>query len=258
MNGPIAQDALLSFALPSSNALRPSKSRRLTSLPSVAPTVRPLPFTARTISGSGLFHSDFGWMPTSAPNPTADIGCDLVKISASGPMPTSRYCDQAPCRISASFTLRRLGRAGADLRQVVADHGDDFAAHGLRLRRVAARLFLDDPFQRAGDERDAGGLERLQVARRQEPRQRRVARVRARNWRARRRSRPDAAAGRRRGSRPPDRRGPTTGSTSRRRPTGRRCRRPARARARVRRAPPRRRGRPASRLQRPPAGSGER
>jgi hypothetical protein len=28
--------------------------------------------------------------------PTADIGCDLVKISASGPMPTSRYCDHAP------------------------------------------------------------------------------------------------------------------------------------------------------------------
>ena len=41
MNGPIAHDALLSLALPSSSALRPSKSRRLTSLPSVAPTTRP-------------------------------------------------------------------------------------------------------------------------------------------------------------------------------------------------------------------------
>ena len=74
MNGPIAQEALLSFALPSSSALRPSKSRRLTSLPSVAPTTRPVSLTASTISGSGLFHSDFGWMPTSAPVPTADIG----------------------------------------------------------------------------------------------------------------------------------------------------------------------------------------
>ena len=26
--------------------------------------------------------------------------CDLVKISASGPMPTSRYCDHAPCATS--------------------------------------------------------------------------------------------------------------------------------------------------------------
>src|SRR3546814_17688331 len=41
MNGPSAAEALLSFALPSSNAERPSKSRRLTSLPSVAPTASP-------------------------------------------------------------------------------------------------------------------------------------------------------------------------------------------------------------------------
>ena len=54
MNGPIAQEALLSLALPSSSALRPSKSRRLTSLPSVAPTVSPRLFTASTISGSGI------------------------------------------------------------------------------------------------------------------------------------------------------------------------------------------------------------
>jgi len=38
-NGPIAQLALLSLALDSSSAERPSMSRRLTSLPSVAPTI---------------------------------------------------------------------------------------------------------------------------------------------------------------------------------------------------------------------------
>src|SRR4051812_47283875 len=54
-SGPIAQEALLSFDLPSSSADRPSKSRRLTSLPSVAPTIRPLAATASTTSGSGLF-----------------------------------------------------------------------------------------------------------------------------------------------------------------------------------------------------------
>src|SRR5258707_13732409 len=112
MNGPIAQDALLSFALPSRSALRPSKSRRLPSLPSAAHPVRPLLVTASTISGPGLFHSDLGWMPTSAPVPTADIGCDLLKISASGPMPTSRYCDHAPCLINVSLTCCASGEPG--------------------------------------------------------------------------------------------------------------------------------------------------
>ncbi len=41
MNGPIAVDAWLSFAFDSSSAERPSTSRRFTSLPSVAPTIRP-------------------------------------------------------------------------------------------------------------------------------------------------------------------------------------------------------------------------
>ena len=118
MNGPIAHEALLSFALPSSSALRPSKSRRLTSLPSVAPTVSPRLFTVSTISGSGLFHSDFGWMPIAAPVPTADIGCDLVKISASGPMPTSRYCDHAPCFRSASFRRAASGDPGFTARRL--------------------------------------------------------------------------------------------------------------------------------------------
>ena len=89
-NGPIAQDAVLSFALPSSSAERPSTSRRFTSLPSAAPTTRPLDAIASTTSGSGLFQLDIGCSPASMPVPTADIGGALVKISASGPMPTSR------------------------------------------------------------------------------------------------------------------------------------------------------------------------
>src|ERR1700722_18011353 len=59
-NGPIAQDALLSFALPSNSADRPSTSRRFTSLPSVAATMRPEDAAASTTSGSGLFHEDLG------------------------------------------------------------------------------------------------------------------------------------------------------------------------------------------------------
>jgi len=59
-NGPIEQEALLSFALERRSAERPSKSRRLTSLPRVAPTMRPRPDTTRTTSGSGLFQVDLG------------------------------------------------------------------------------------------------------------------------------------------------------------------------------------------------------
>ncbi|MNG25544.1 hypothetical protein D3C84_1104160 [compost metagenome] len=92
----MAQEALLSLALPSSRALRPSKSRRLTSLPRVAPRIWPRLLTASTTSGSGLFQWEWGWMPISLPLPTAASTGALVNTSASGPMPTSRYCDQRP------------------------------------------------------------------------------------------------------------------------------------------------------------------
>ena len=91
MKGPIAQEPLLSLALPSNKALRPSKSRRLTSLPSATPTTCAKELTASTISGSGLFQFERGCRPTSLPRPTAASTGALVKISASGPMPTSRY-----------------------------------------------------------------------------------------------------------------------------------------------------------------------
>ena len=73
-----------SLALPSRSADRPSTSRRLTSLPRVAPRISPRLFTARTISGSGLFQRDIGCSPTAAPHPTDDNGCALVNTSASG------------------------------------------------------------------------------------------------------------------------------------------------------------------------------
>ena len=43
-------------------------------------------------------------MPISLPVPTADIGGALVKISASGPIPTSKYCDQASCSIRCALS----------------------------------------------------------------------------------------------------------------------------------------------------------
>ncbi len=67
MKGPMAVEALLSLALDSSSADRPSTSRRLTSLPSVAPTMAPFAFTTSTTSGSGLFQLDMGCSPASMP-----------------------------------------------------------------------------------------------------------------------------------------------------------------------------------------------
>jgi hypothetical protein len=53
------------------------------------------PSTTSTTSGSGLFQAESERMPTCAPVPTAASTGALVKTSASGPMPTSRY-DQTP------------------------------------------------------------------------------------------------------------------------------------------------------------------
>ena len=52
------------------------------------------------------------------------------------------------------------------------------------LRRIAARLLLDDALEHARDERHAGGLDRLQVARRQQPGLRGVAASPRTRWRA--------------------------------------------------------------------------
>ena len=64
-------------------------------------------------------------MPTSAPWPTADMGCDLVKISASGADADLEIL--RPGALGDEMLLqphRRLG-AGLDGPQVRADHGLD-------------------------------------------------------------------------------------------------------------------------------------
>ena len=127
----------------------------------------------------------------SAPVPTADIGCDFVKISASGPMPTSRYCDHSPSASRTSLTRAASARPRPHVAQVVADDAGDLAPHTLGLRRIAARLLLDDALEHARNERHAGGLDRLQVAGRHEPRLGWVLRLR-RRVRQRRRQRCNA------------------------------------------------------------------
>ena len=171
MNGPIAQAALLSLALPSSSAERPSTSRRLTSLPSVAPTMRPRLETDEHDLRLGIV--------PARDRVQADLGADgrpptsagaLVKISASGPMPTSRYCDHSPSAISASFSASAsaqpgLSRAGRRRSTPAISCADRLGPGG-----VAARLLLDDPLQHRDGEGDAARLDRLQVDRREQPR----------------------------------------------------------------------------------------
>src|SRR6266436_5867780 len=107
MKGPIAHDALLSFALPRSSALRPSKSRRFTSLPSVAPMILPREFTPSTISGSGLFHVDLEIL-----RPRALLDEHLLDS-------------------------RRFVGAGADRGKIVAEDSVDTGSNRFRLVRVA-------------------------------------------------------------------------------------------------------------------------
>src|SRR3546814_7623739 len=55
------------------------------------------------VRSSDLVESDR--TPISAPQPTVDRTGDLVKISASGPIATSRYCDHMPSSISACLSV---------------------------------------------------------------------------------------------------------------------------------------------------------
>ena len=82
----------------------PSISRRFTSFPRVAPTILPADEITSTTSGSGLFHSESDRMPTSVAVPTVAITGALVKISASGPIPTSRYWLQSPSATSTPLS----------------------------------------------------------------------------------------------------------------------------------------------------------
>ena len=103
------------------------------------------------------------------PWPTAAIGCALVKISASGPMPTSRYCDQAPCSISTRLSSAACLLPGTSLARVAAELGLHAPADRLGLLGRAPRLLLDHPLQHRQRKRHARGLDGLQVDRRQQP-----------------------------------------------------------------------------------------
>src|SRR5262249_13241483 len=110
--GPNAQEAVVALAPPRSNPLPPPTSRRFPSLPRLTPAIAPALLSTSTSSGSGLLQTEAGCTPTRAPNPTAAIGGHLVKSSASGPMPTSRYCDHMSRESRISLMRAASGEPG--------------------------------------------------------------------------------------------------------------------------------------------------
>ena len=128
-NGPIAQEALLSFALREQQRAaalevaqvdvvaerRADRLRRATRRPARSPA-------------RGCSTRTSGAARSAAPQPTADIGCALVKTSASGPMPTSRYCDQSPRSISAALSAIGRVEPGCRPREVAAERRAELGA----------------------------------------------------------------------------------------------------------------------------------
>ena len=68
-----------------------------------------------------------------------------------------------------------FGGARLDAAEIGPDDGLDLSSHALGQRGVAPRPLLDDALEEARDERHAARLDRVQVARREEPRLRRIA-----------------------------------------------------------------------------------
>ncbi len=65
--------------------------------------------------------------------------------------------------LEQAFDLGRLGRAGFQVAQAVADGGGDALADGVGAGGVAGGAFLDHPFDHRAGEGDAAGLDRLKV-----------------------------------------------------------------------------------------------
>ena len=103
------------------------------------------------------------------------MGGHFVKSSASGPIPTSRYCDHMSRAIEHVLDAGRLRRAGLDAAEIGPDDGLDLAPDAIGQRGIAPRALFDDALEQARDEGHPARLHGLQVARGEEPGARRVA-----------------------------------------------------------------------------------
>ena len=170
--GPIAQLAFWSFALPSRSAERPSKSRRLTSLASVAPTIAPLEATASATSGSGLFQRE------ALVEPGVVAGSDSRHRLALGEhLGVGANADFQILRPGAGLHQRilephRRGRARLESAEIIAQNAHDLLARLRRAFTAAARALFDDALEQGFREGHAGRFDRLQVDRRKQMRAR--------------------------------------------------------------------------------------
>ena len=145
-------------------------SRRLTSLPSVAPTIRPRESTASTTSGSGLFQAESPRTPTCWPGTDRGedrrLGEDL-RIRADPDLEVLR----PPAR-GDQFGLERRGprRSWLDRGKVRADGGSQLLADASSLGGVTTRTLLDDPLDQARGEGHAAGPHDLEVEGREQMR----------------------------------------------------------------------------------------
>ena len=169
-NGPIAQDALLSFALPSSRAERPSTSRRLTSLPSVAaddPTGR-----RRHQHDLGLRVVPRGVRMDAGIHPGADCGHRLRLGEDLGVRADAHFQILAPRALRDQHLLQMRASGDPGLRRARSSPTRRLTSARIAAAaaHVAARAFLDHALQHGEREGDAGGLDGLQVDRCEQPR----------------------------------------------------------------------------------------
>ena len=154
-NGPRAQEALLSLALPSSSAERPSKSRRFTSLASVAPTIRRCEDDGQRHLGLRIvpvrFRVEPGVRAAAHRGHRLRLGEDLgVRTD-----PDLEILAPGALRDQHLLQRHRLGRAGLEPAQVVADQALDLRADRRRGGEIAPGALLDHALQHRGREGDA-------------------------------------------------------------------------------------------------------
>jgi hypothetical protein len=173
----MAQEPLLSLALPKQSA--PFDVAQVDVVAQEAPSTWRL-LTARTISGSGLFQADDGSKPTCAPQPTGRHGLRLGEHFRIGTDAHFHVLRPGATLLQLLLQALRRLRAGTQGRQIAAQSILQRAAQAGGTRRVAARLLLDHALEQADGERHAAGLDRLQIAWRQQQRpiRRRLQRLR--------------------------------------------------------------------------------
>ena len=103
----------------------------------------------------------------SAPVPTLESTGALLKTSASGPMPTSRYCDHKPCCCSTALRRMACSEPGLMVERSAPIWATTCARMASALAGSPSGLLFDHTLEHAVGEGDAGRLDDLRVAGRQ-------------------------------------------------------------------------------------------